>query len=189
MTVRTLNFSRAFWRRGRRLDESVFADAISRHFASIQDELVQLLHTFVQTLTGDRTRRLDVPVVGRAELFESELRLDLRDVEGARKILLVGQDQDRDVASCLPDLEQLQLGLLQSVLLAGVDDEDDAVGASRVRPPKRPQLFLAADIPHKKWGPVVAYLEKNWSLILKSCFWVISSLMQIFNLPKWSTSV
>jgi hypothetical protein len=68
------------------------------------------------------------------------------------------------VAGRLPDLEQLQLGLLQPVLLAGVDDEDDAVGAARVRPPKRPQLLLASDVPDEKGGPVVADLKQIYRM-------------------------
>lgn len=111
---------------------------------------MQLLDTLVQALTGDGARGLDVPVVARAERFEAEKCLDLGHVQGAREVLLVGQHEDGDVARVLADLEQLEFGLLQSVLFGGVDDEDDAVGAASVRPPKRPQLFLTSDVPNEK---------------------------------------
>ncbi len=114
----------------------------------MQDQLVQLFDTLVQALTGNGARGLDMPVVTRAERFEAEKCLDLGNVQRAREVLLVGQHEDGDVARVLADLEQLQLGLLQSILFGGVDDEDDAVSATCVRPPKRSQLFLTADVPN-----------------------------------------
>ena len=110
MTVRPLDLSRALG--GRFGREAVLADAVSWQLPAVQDELVQLLDPFVEALAGDGAGRLDVPVVARAEFFEAEERLDLGHVQRCREVLLVGQDQDWDVTTRLPDLEQLQLGLL-----------------------------------------------------------------------------
>ena len=111
---------------------------------------MQLLDTLVQALAGDGARGLDVPVVAVAKRFKAEKSLDFGHVQRAREVLLVGQHEDGDVARVLADLEQLQLGLLQSVFFGRVYDEDDAVGAASVRPPKRPQLLLTANIPNEK---------------------------------------
>lgn len=110
MTVRPLDLARVL---GSRLGgEAVLAHTVPGQLPAIQDELVQLLDPFVETLPGDGAGRLDVPVVARAEFFEAQECLDLGHVHRRREVLLVGQDEDRDVTARLPDLEQLKLGLL-----------------------------------------------------------------------------
>ena len=45
---------------------------------------------------------------------------------------------------------QFHFGLLEALRVARVDDEDDAVGAARVRFPKRAQLLLSAHVPYQE---------------------------------------
>ena len=111
--------------------------------------LVQLVHALVQTLSYDGAGRLDVIRGGRAQLGQSQLPLDLPDIQRPRQVLLVGDDQQRGplVLGEAGDLVQLGAGLLQPLRVHRVHHVHDAVRAPAVGLPQRPQLLLAPDVP------------------------------------------
>ena len=76
--MRPLNLPRVLGRG--RLREAALAHSVPRQLSPIQNELVELLDAFVETFTRNGARRLDVPVIARAEFFEAQERLDLGDV-------------------------------------------------------------------------------------------------------------
>ena len=113
------------------------------------NQLLQGSQGLLQPLPCDRAAGQKGPVDPSTEVFQAKTLFEARQVDRSRQVLLVGEDEDghRLPLGQPADPLQLQLGLLQALLVTRVNDEDDCVGRSCVRPPERSCLVLAPDVP------------------------------------------
>ena len=78
---------------------------------------------------------------------------------GIGQVLLVGEDEDYGVPH-LPVIDnavQLLAGLVDAVAVGAVHYEDQTLGPGVVMPPERPDLVLAAHIPHVELDVFVSH--------------------------------
>lgn len=78
---------------------------------------------------------------------------------GIGQVLLVGEDEDDGVPH-LPVIDnavQLLAGLVDAVAVGAVHHEDQTLGPGVVVPPERPDLVLAAHIPHVELDVFVSH--------------------------------
>lgn len=78
---------------------------------------------------------------------------------GIGQVLLVGEDEDYGVPH-LPVIDnavQLLAGFVDAVAVGAVHDEDQTLGPGIVMPPERPDLVLAAHIPHVELDVFVSH--------------------------------
>jgi len=117
--------------------------------AGLAERVAEPLKTLVQTVTGRRASRLDVPGT-LSEAVEAELVGDLGSVHGVGQILLVGEDQEESVPQLVLVQHALQLlaRLNNTIAIVAVNDEDDALGVLEVMSPQRSDLVLSTDIPY-----------------------------------------
>ena len=107
------------------------------------------VESFNEAVTTHSASGLDVPRAA-ANSVQTELVSDLGAGHGAGQILLVGENKKHGVLEFLltEHLVKLLAVLLNTVLVIGVDHEDEALGVLVVVAPKQTDLVLTADIPH-----------------------------------------
>lgn len=66
--------------------------------------------------------------------------------------MLVGKNEQERIAQLVLAEHALQLlaGLVHTVTVIGIDNEDDALGVLEVVSPERPDLVLTTNIPHRE---------------------------------------
>lgn len=80
-------------------------------------------------------------------------------LHGIGQVLLVGEDEDDGVPHLpvIDDAVQLLAGLVDAVAVGAVHHEDQALGPGVVMPPERPDLVLAAHVPHVELDVFVSH--------------------------------
>lgn len=104
-----------------------------------------------ETIASQRIARMDIPSPV-LHLDESKLVRDLLRTEGIGQVLLVGKHEQQAVfhLAVRENAVELLLRFVDAVRVGGVNDKDQALGASVVVSPERPDLVLAADILPKR---------------------------------------
>ena len=113
------------------------------------------VETLVQTITSGGASSLDVPLT--THVGETETLGDLVHRHGVGEILLVGEHKKDGVAELVLTEHAVKLLLgtvlgttlvINTLLIVGIDDEDDTLGVLVVVTPQRTDLVLTTDIPH-----------------------------------------
>lgn len=119
-----------------------------------EDRIEEPRETFCDTLTRDRDDRLNVQSdAGCRERWYRHDGLDLCARLRLRYVLLVRENEDRNTSEIrVPDDRfEFRLGLVESLRVAAVDDEDHGVGFDVVPRPNRTQRSLASEIPENEF--------------------------------------
>lgn len=130
---------------------------LPEHLSPFEDHVMEPLQALPQSVSDDGAGRLQVPGSRRAQFFQRQQFLDFCESQGVPQVLFVGHHQQRHplVFGGLGDFMELRFGLLHALRVHRVHHEYDAICASCVRLPQRPQLLLAAYVPEvKRPGPV-----------------------------------
>ena len=127
---------------------SPLAFRVLRRLPSLHHHLVEVFEGDVETLAGNGASGSNGPR-SAAQFLHAQLGLQLLRGPGARQVLLVGDDEQRRSGRFRSsrDSRKFRPRLVQSVGVAGVDDEHDTVCASRVRTPQGAHLVLSAYVP------------------------------------------
>ena len=82
--------------------------------------------------------------------MQAQLVSDLCRVHGVREVLLVGKHQQHGVTELVLSQHSVKLvpGLGYPLPVVAVHDEDETLGVLEIMSPQRPDLVLAADVPH-----------------------------------------
>ncbi len=109
------------------------------------------VETLIQAVTSGGAGSLDVPG-SASECVQAELVSDFGSGQGAWEILLVGEDEEDGIAELLfrEHLVELFAGIIDSVAIVGVNDEDEALSVLVVVSPEKSNLVLTADVPHSE---------------------------------------
>jgi len=124
--------------------------------AGLSERVAEPFETFVKTITRCSASRLNVPG-SLSQRVKTKFVGDFGGVHGVRKILLVGEDQEKSITQFI--LVQHALQFLPSfdhtISIVGVNDEDDALGVLEVVSPERSNLVLTTNIPHGELNVLV----------------------------------
>ena len=92
---------------------------------------------------------MDVPCLS-SDGVETELIGDFWSCHGSWEILFVGINQDNGVLELfiVDHFVEFFLGIINSISIVRVDDENDTLGVGVVMPPELSDLILTTDIPH-----------------------------------------
>jgi len=116
---------------------------------SLAERACEPLQTFVETITGRSTSRLDVPGT-LSQAVEAQLICDFSGVHGIGQILFVGENQKNGVSELILVQHTLQFfsGLDNTVAIVAINDEDDTLGVLEVMSPQGSDLILSTNIPY-----------------------------------------
>ena len=118
------------------------------------------VQTFVESVTGGRATRLNVPLtVGRAETVQSELVGHFCGTHSVGEILLVGKDEEHGVAQFVfvEHTVQFVAGGVDTVRVVRVYDKDETLGVLVIVAPEGADLVLTTHIPDCKGNVLVLY--------------------------------
>lgn len=118
----------------------------------------QPVKTFVETFTARGNRPLHPPLA-LSDVLQSQLLCDLCSRKRLRQILLVAKDQQRCVREkrLIEKIVQFDLGLLDSCVIVGVNNINNATSVFVVKAPEFSDLVLATNIPHAKLQVLVLH--------------------------------
>mmetsp|Transcript_34536 Transcript_34536/g.86823 ORF Transcript_34536/g.86823 Transcript_34536/m.86823 type:complete len:287 (-) Transcript_34536:180-1040(-) len=113
------------------------------------DRAGQPVEAFVHAVAGGGARRLNIPAP-LAQRVEAELIGDLGNAQGVREVLLVGKHQQRGIAqlALVEHSVKLVARLPDAVAIVRINDHHEGLAVLEVVPPERPNLVLAANVPH-----------------------------------------
>mmetsp|Transcript_6977 Transcript_6977/g.13780 ORF Transcript_6977/g.13780 Transcript_6977/m.13780 type:complete len:213 (+) Transcript_6977:154-792(+) len=103
--------------------------------------------TFVQTITGSRASSLDVPLA--AHFLKTESLGDLLHLQGMGEVLLIRKYKNNSIPKLIfrEHLVEFFLSHVQTLLIVGIDHEDNSLRVLVVMPPKRADFVLTSDVP------------------------------------------
>jgi hypothetical protein len=119
--------------------------------------LAEPVEAFEETVTTHGTGGLDEPGA-TADGVEAKLVGDLGAAHGSGQVLLVGEDEENGVLELLfgKHLVELVTVLFNTLLVVGVNHEDEALGVEVVVAPEETDLVLTSDVPHVE-GDVLVF--------------------------------
>jgi len=105
--------------------------------------------TLIQTITSCSTSRLNEPITV-PHLVQAELVSHFSSGHGLGQILLVGEDEEHSLLELIlvEHAVKLLLGIISTIAIVGINDEDKTLGVLVVMAPQWADLILATDIPH-----------------------------------------
>lgn len=123
------------------------------------DLLGQPVETLVESITSGGAGGLDVPGL-TTDGVEGEFVSDLWGGHGSRQVLLVSVHEDDGVLELLivDHLVKLLAGIIDSIAIVGVDDENDTLSVGVVVTPQLSDLILTSDVPHVEGDVLVGDL-------------------------------